>query len=115
MGRSCPGEKNYQEKCRFKYGDKVLCVIHRGYDAIIPAIVVEPLGEQHVIQWYKEAFEEGYGTSDTFEEFLETHYDWGWDAVIVRPLVRLKNDWEERGETEVIQRVYLIPYKTFEI
>lgn len=111
-GDHAPGEKNYQEKCQFKPGDKVLCVIHSGYDAVIPAIVVEPLDEQYVIQLYKEALEEGYGVPDTFEEFLETYYDWDWDAVIVRPLVRLKTDWEEMGETEAIQRVYLFPYKT---
>ena len=112
-GGHAPGEKNYQEKCRFKPGDKVLCVIHRGYEAVFPAIVVEPLGERHVKQRYKEALEEDFPGPDTFEEFLETHYDWDWDAVVVRPLVRLKSDWEEMGETEIIQRVYLFPYKIF--
>lgn len=102
-GGHAPGEKNYQEKCRFKPGDKVLCVIHRGYNAVVA------LGKQYVRQWYKEALEEGYTAADTFEEFLETHYDWDWDAVIARPLVRLKNDWEEMGETVVVNRVYLFP------
>ncbi len=35
--------------------------------------------------------------------------------MIVHPLVRLKNDWEEMGDTVMVNRVYVFPYKKFEI
>ncbi len=54
----------------------------------------------------------GYSSAD---EAVEKWHDWSWDSVIVRPLVRLKNDWEEMGDTVMVNRVYVFPYKKFKL
>ena len=113
-GDHAPGEDNFQEKCRFKPGDKVLCLMYEGYDAVFPCIVVGPLTEEYLRKLYEtdEDMQIGYSSAD---EAVEEWPDWNWDSVIVRPLVRLKNDWEEMGDTVRVNRVYVFPYKKFEI
>lgn len=113
-GDHAPGEEKYQEECRFKPGDKVLCLIYEGYDAVFPGIVVGPLTEEFLRKLYEtnEDMQIGYSSAD---EAVEQWSDWNWDSVIVRPLVRLKNDWEEMGDTVMINRVYVFQYKRFEV
>lgn len=108
------GGKHHPEHCKFRIGEKVLCLIHEGYDAVIPGIIIGPL----TIEYLRNLFETnpelqmGYSSAD---EVVERWTDWGWDSVIVRPLVRLRNDWEEMGEQIIVNRVYLFPYKRFEV
>lgn len=113
-GNHAPGEREYQTECRFKPGEKVLCLIYEGYDAVFPGIVVGPLTEEYIRQLYEvdEDMQIGYSSAD---EAVEKWYDWNWDSVIVRPLVRLKNDWEEMGDTVIVNRVYVFPYKTYKV
>jgi len=35
--------------------------------------------------------------------------------MIIRPLVRLKNEWEEMGDTVIVNRVYVFPYKKYQV
>ncbi|MDE7465384.1 MAG: hypothetical protein K2M59_03020 [Muribaculaceae bacterium] len=113
-GDHAPGKEKYQEECRFKPGDKVLCLMYEGYDAVFPGIVVGPLTEEYLRKLYEtdEEMQIGYSSAD---EAVEEWLDWNWDSVIVRPLVRLKNDWEEMGDTVMVNRVYVFPYKKFEV
>ena len=113
-GDHAPGEGKYQEECRFKPGEKVLCLMYEGYDAVLPGIVVGPLTEEYLRKLYEtnEDMQIGYSSAD---EAVEEWLDWNWDSVIVRPLVRLKNDWEEMGDTVMVNRVYVFPYKRFEV
>ena len=113
-GGHAPGERKYMEKCRFNPGDKVLCVVHQGYDAVIPAIVVGPLSGKYIRGLY-EIDSEMQLIYSSADEVIEDWLDWDWVSVIVRPLVRLKNDWEEMGEVVMIPRVYLFPYKGISI
>lgn len=113
-GDHAPGEKNYQEKCRFKSGEKVLCLMCEGYDVVLPAIVVGPLTCEYLEELHRTS-NDPMVSAQSSEEFIDSWHDWNWDSVIVRPLVRLKNDWEEMDETIVVNRVYLFPYKKFEI
>lgn len=108
------GGSRHPESCKFRSGEKVLCVIHEGYDAVFPGIVVGPLTEEYLRRLYETDFDmqTGYTSAD---EAVESWLDWNWDSVIVRPLVRLRNDWEEMGETVIVNRVYLFPYKKFEV
>ena len=39
-GEHHPDGNRHPEPCKFQHGDKVLCLIHEGYDAVFPAIVV---------------------------------------------------------------------------
>lgn len=92
----------------------MLCLIHEGYDAVFPAIVVGPLTEAYLRTLYKTDIDLQIGYSSD-DEVIEKWLDWNWDSVIVRPLVRLRNDWEEIGETAIVNRVYLFPYKKIEV
>lgn len=115
-GEHAFGGKHYQEKCRFKQGDKVLCLMHGGYDAVFPGIVVGPLSAEYLRELYEvdDICQVGYESAD---DMIEKWSDWDWDSVIVRPLVRLRSDcWdEEMGDTVMVNRVYVFPYKKFEI
>ncbi len=110
-----PSEGKYQEPCRFKPGEKVLCLIREGYDVVIPAVVVGPISEENLRQmWDPEAdWSIGY---DSVDDFIEKWLDWNWDSVIVRPLVRVSNIYfieDKMGETILANRAYVFPYKRF--
>lgn len=114
-GGHAPGERNFQESCRFKSEEKVLCLMYEGLDAVFPAIVVGPITEQYLRELYErdKAFQMGHDSAD---EAVAAWCDWDWDSIIVRPLVRLRNCWgEEMGQTVLVHRVYSFPYKKFEV
>ena len=111
-GDHAPDEENYQKECRFKPGDKVLCLMFKNYNAVFPGIVVGPLSEEYLRNYYDsdEEMQIGYSSAD---EAVENWLDW--DSVIVRPLARLRNGLDEMGDTVMVNRVYIFPYKKFEI
>ena len=113
-GDHAPGEEKCQEECGFKPGGKVLCLMYEGYDAVFPGIVVGPLTEEYLRNLYEtdEDMRIGYSSAD---EAVGQWTDWNWDSVIVRPRVRLKNDWEEMGDTVMVNRVYVFPYKKYQV
>lgn len=113
-GDHAPGEKNYQEKCRFKPGEKVLSLMYEGYDVVSPAIVVGSLTRKYLEELHRTS-NDPLVSAQSSEEFIDSWLDWNTDSVIVRPLVRLKNDWKEIGNTLIVNRVYLFHYKKFEI
>lgn len=113
-GQHAPGEKLHPEKCQYAPGEKVLCLMHEGYDAVFPAIVVGPLTSKYLETLHKNSIDP-LDSSLSFEEFIDPWTDWDWDSVIVRPLVRLKNDSEEMGDTAIVNRAYIFPYKQFNI
>ncbi|MBO5062251.1 MAG: hypothetical protein J6C31_06510 [Prevotella sp.] len=113
-GGHAPEEKNYQEKCRFKLGEKAICLMYEGYDVVFPAIVVDPLTREYLEELHRTS-NDPLVSAQSSEEFIDSWLDWNWDSVIVRPLVRLRNDREEMGNTLIVNRVYLFPYKGFEI
>lgn len=113
FGDHAPGEMDYQTECSFKSGEKVLCLMYEGYNAVFPGIVVGLLTEEYLRQLY-ETDDEMRIEYSSADEAVEKWLDWNWDSVIVRPLVRLKNEWdEEMGETVIVNRVYVFPYKQF--
>lgn len=113
-GDHAPGEGRYQEGCRFKHGDKVLCLMYEGYDAVFPGIVVGPLTEEYLRNLY-DTDEDVQICNSSADEFVEKWLDWNWDSVIIRPLVRLKGVCEEMGDTVMVNRVYVFPYKKFQV
>ena len=88
--------------------------MNQGYDVVFPAIVIGSLTEEYLRELYETDSELQFGYSSA-DEVVEKWFDWDWDSVVVHPLVRLRNDWEEMGEAVMIPRVYLFPYKKFEV
>ena len=89
--------------------------MHEGFDAVFPGVVVGPLSEEYLRPQYEidEVMQEGY---DSVDNLVKGWLDWNWDSVIIKPLVRLKNTWnEEMGDTVMVNRGYLFPYKKFEV
>ena len=113
-GDTGSGKDNFQKECRFKPGDKVLCLMFEGYDAVFPGIVVGPVTEEYLRNLYNtdEDMQIGYSSAD---EAVEQWTDWNRDSVIIRPLVSLKNEWGEMGDTVMVNRIYVFPYKKFQI
>lgn len=88
--------------------------MYEGYDVVFPGIVVGPLTEEYVRQLYeKNKFLNTFYSSA--DEAIEEWVDWDWDSIIVHPLVRLKNEWGEMGDTVIVYRVYVFPYKKYQV
>ncbi len=113
-GGHTPGGKYYRTDSRFNVGEKVLCLKYEGIDVVFPGIVVGSLTEEYLRQLYEsdEVMQIGYLSAD---DAVAEWPDWEWDSIIIRPLVRLNNEWTEIGETVIVNRAYLFNYKTFEI
>lgn len=100
-----PGGAKYQEACRFAAGEKALAVFHATYYAVVPVKVVGPITpESEREYWEKNEF------YDTYEDYVKDWDDWHWDSVVVHPLVKLKSEYEQMTDTEIVPRVYLFPY-----
>lgn len=114
FGDHAPGENNYKTPIQFKPGDKVLCFMYEGYDAVFPGIIIGHFTEEALREFYEsnEEWREGWSS---VEEALEKFSDFSWDSVLIRPLVRLKTSWSEMGNVEVVNRVYVFPYKQFDV
>lgn len=105
-----PGGDKHQEMGWLKPGDKVLAVIHENYNVVIPCEVVGPITEEFM---KAEIEADPLGPGD-YNEVKDDLTDWSWDCVIVRPLVRLKNEFDEMREKMLVQRIYCFPYKEFD-
>ena len=98
---------HYQECIGFKNGDLAYAAIYPIYRAIVPCQVIGSITEDFI----KTQFEHDQLRShDSFEDYIREFQDWYWDAVIVRPLVRLSNSIEEMDTEIEVQRIYLFPY-----
>lgn len=114
-GDHAPGEDKYQEKCLFKEGEKVLCVLREATDVVFPAVIVGPINKEYIRSLIDrdDFFVIKYNSVD---EAVEDWNDWDWDSVIVRPLVRVIDTFgEAMPETVLVQRVNIFPYKRFEL
>lgn len=100
-----PNECNWQEKCAYKPGEIVYAIYYDTFNLLIPCTVVGPITEEFV----KKQYEKDDLAPATYEEWVEGFWDWHWDTVIVKPLVRLKNDFEELPELIDVNRIYLFP------
>lgn len=110
FGANRQSEGKSDRALKYAVGEKVLCLIHQGYDAVIPGVIIGPLTEDYIRNLY--ARDEGMQTAySSADDAVENWSDWDRDSVVVKPLVRLKNEWEEMGNEILVNRVYLFPYK----
>lgn len=103
-----PGGARYQETCRYATGEKALAVFQAPYYAIVPVKVIGPITpESERESWELNDPKDYY---DSYEDYIKDWDDWHWDSVAVQPLVRLKSDFEQMTNTEVVSRIFLFPY-----
>ena len=107
-----PGGEKYHEACRFAQDEKVLALFTHTYHSVVPAIVSGPVTKDD----FREMLENDPIASnfyDDYEDFIASLYDWDWDSVVVKPLIKLTNGFDEMTDKEIVPRVYLFPYREF--
>ena len=108
-GEHEPGGNNYQEKSTFSPGDKVLAII--GNEVLMPSTFIGPTSEE----FFKECHRKNGVAEDNIDKFISDLWDWDWDSVIVRPLVKVKTEFREISCDTTAQRIYVFPYKELEL
>lgn len=110
-GGHAPGDPDFQEKGWVKPGEKVLAIIRDGFDVVVPCEIVGPITEEFL----KAQTEADALCPFSYEERKENMRDWDWDRIIVRPLIRLANEYDTIPELTLVQRVDIFPYQNFDI
>ena len=109
-GKHEPGGNNYQEKCAFSPGDKILAIIEN--EVLMPCTFVGPVSEE----FFKEKFRRrGVANEEVVEEMVSDLWDWDWDSVIVKPLVKVETEFREISSDTTAHRIYVFPYKELEL
>ena len=109
-GHHAPGGSAYQEKCRFNAGDIVWAAVYEYY-AFVPCRLIGPVTEELM----RKICESNEHCDQSYEEIKKMLWDWDWDAVAVHPLVKLKNKYGSMDDIILVQRIYLFPYKEYEV
>ena len=91
-----PGEEKYHEKSPFAPGDIVYAIIE---DFLIPCSVIGPTTREYFNKMHMA---------------LANLWDWDWDSVVVRPLVKIKSFTDEIRSDVAVPRIYLFPYRKLE-
>ncbi len=110
-GGHAPGEPDFQEMGWLKPGIKVLAIIRGGFNVVVPCEIVGPITEEFL----KAHIENDALCPMPYDELKEEMWDWDWDCVIVRPLVRIANEYDTIPELALAQRVDIFPYKEFDL
>ena len=109
-GEHEPGGNNYQEKCAFSPGDKVLAIIEN--EVLMPCTFIGPVSED----FFKECRrKDGIIDEKKIDEFVSDLWDWDWDSVVVKPLVKIVTGLGEMPSETTAQRIYVFPYKELEL
>lgn len=109
-GYHAPGEPNFQEMGWLKPGFKVLAIIREGFNVVVPCEIVGPITEDFL----KAHIEADDLCPMSYDEVKENMWDWNWDCVVVRPLVRLANEYDTIPELTFVHRIDIFPYKEFD-
>lgn len=108
-GEHEPGGNNYQEKCAFSPGDKVLAIIKD--EMIMPCTFVGPASKE----FFKEKYRKRGALEEKIDELVSQLWDWDWDSVVVKPLVKIDTGLGEMPSETTAQRIYVFPYKELEL
>jgi len=109
-GEHEPGGSNYQEKCAFSPGEKVLAIIEN--KVLIPCTFIGPVSEEFFKEKYRRR---GVAGEQVIEELVSKLWDWDWDSVIVRPLVKIETKFREISSDTNAQRIYIFPYRELKL
>ena len=109
-GEHEPGGNNYQEKCHFSPGDKVLAIIENEF--LMPCTFVGPVSEEFFKKCHRK---NGVEDEEKIDKFVPDLWDWDWDSVIVRPLVKVKSGFIDTSSDTTAQRIYIFPYRELKL
>lgn len=108
-GEHEPDGNNYQEKCAFSPGDKVLAIIE---DAVLMPCTFVGLASK---EFFKEMYRKRGALEEKIDELVSQLCDWDWDSVVVKPLVKIDTGLGEMPSETTAQRIYVFPYKELEL
>ena len=109
-GEHEPGGNNYQEKCAFSPGDKVLAIIEN--ELLMPCTFVGPTSDEFFKECHRK---DGVTDEKKIDEFVSDLWDWDWDSVVVKPLIKIGTGLREVPSETTAQRIYVFPYKELEL
>lgn len=104
-GGHSPEGGNFQNITPYSPGDRVLAIID---DLLVPSIVVGPLTNDYLRKEYEK---DDSIPKDSFEDYLDQMWDWDWDKIIVRPLIKIKTPLGEISSETPVQRLNVFPYR----
>lgn len=107
-GGHFPNGENWQEKCNYSHGDKAYAIYYAGFNVVISCEIIGPITEEFV----RKQYEKYVLMPNTDEEYVEKLWDWHWDTVIIKPLVRIKNEFKELPDFDDVNRIYLFPIES---
>ena len=102
-----PEKEGNHIDCGYTSGQRVLAVID---DVLVPCEFVGPLTADFLRKEYINEF--GSLIEKDFQEYKSELWNWDWDKVVVRPLVKIKTECDEISSETTVQRIYIFPYKT---
>ncbi len=105
-GEHEPSGNNYQEKCAFSPGDKVLAIIEN--ELLMPCTFVGPTSDEFFKEYHRK---DGVTDEKKIDEFVSDIWDWDWDSVVVKPLIKIETGLREVPSETTAQRIYVFPYK----
>lgn len=100
-----PDDEGKQADCGYIPGQRVLAVID---DVLLPCEVIDPLTEDFL---RKDFNQDGSRSEEDFQEYKSDLWDWDWDEVVVRPLVKIKTEFGEIVSDTTAKRIFIFPYK----
>lgn len=101
-----PEDEDYQTDVEYTPGQRILAVID---EMLVPCEVVGPV----TVDFLRKDFNKyGPRSEEDFQEYKSELWDWDWDKVVVRPLVKIKTEYGEISSETTAQRIYIFPYKT---
>lgn len=104
-----PEDEHYQTDGEYTPGQRVLAVID---EVLVPCEVVGPV----TVDFLRKDFNKyGPRSEEDFQEYKSELWDWDWDKVVVRPLVKIKTEYGEISSETIAQRINIFPYKTLSI
>lgn len=108
-GEHEPDGNNYQEKCAFSLGDKVLAIIEG--EVLMPCTFVGSASKE----FFKEMYRKRGALEEKLDELVSQLWDWDWDSVVVKPLVKIDTGLGEMPSETTAQRIYVFPYNELEL
>lgn len=105
-----PGGGNYQEPTAFSPGERVLAIIDN--EVLMPCTIIGSASEEFFKGCHRK---DGVVDEKKIDEFVSDLWDWDWDSVIVRPLVKVETEFRNIYSDTTAQRIYIFPYKELEL